>query len=301
MVPIESTAASGPASPSNLERFTVFVSAEFAREAASHTAPPLAACEIRLFNTRFHAITLERACQIIYSWFDASEGGCRVVVTPNVDHLVMMSRSPMLRAAYDAASLVVADGWPIVAVSRLLRTPLPERVAGSDLVPALMARWPGPGRLMVFLLGAAPGVAERAAERVQENCPLVDVCGIHSPPIGFENDAAENARIVDKINARRPHLVVVGLGAPKQETWLQRHASQLNAKVAIAGGGTIDFIAGQQPRAPVWVRRIGMEWFHRLVSDPRRLGGRYLYDAWVFPQLIAKEFWRKVRSETHQP
>jgi N-acetylglucosaminyldiphosphoundecaprenol N-acetyl-beta-D-mannosaminyltransferase len=250
---------------------------------------------------RFHAVTLDEACAIVYAWIGSTDSACRVVVTPNVDHLVMMSRNPRLRAAYEAASLIVADGWPIVAVSRLLRTPLPERVAGSDLVPSLMAQWQRPRRLRVFLLGAAPGVAEQAAMNIKGRWPFVDVCGLYSPPIGFERDVSENERIIEQVNSLGPDLVVVGLGAPKQEIWLHQHARQLSAKVAIAAGGTIDFIAGRQTRAPVWVRRIGMEWLHRLVSDPRRLAGRYLHDAWVFPQLVAKECWQKWTAKSRHP
>jgi N-acetylglucosaminyldiphosphoundecaprenol N-acetyl-beta-D-mannosaminyltransferase len=150
----------------------------------------------------------------------------------------------------------------------------------------------------VFLLGAAPGVAETAAKSITAKYRSINVCGTYSPPFGFERDLGECERIVDKINEVRPDLVVVGFGAPKQEIWLHQYAKRLHAKVAIAAGGTIDFLAGQQPRAPIWMRRIGMEWFHRLISDPRRLAGRYLYDACVFPQLVVKEYVRKITSKT---
>ena len=276
----------------------VLLSAESAGKANSSAIPDPDACEVRLFGTRFHAVTHDQACAIIHRWIGSTDDGCRVVVTPNVDHIVRMRSDAAQQAAYETASLVVADGWPLVAVSRLFRPPLPERVAGSDLVPALMARWPGPRSLRVFLLGAAPGVAETAADKILAKCPSIEVCGTYSPPFGFERDPTESERIIEMVNAVRPDLVIVGFGAPKQEIWLHSYAKRLDAKVAIAAGGTIDFLAGKQPRAPVWVRRIGMEWLHRLVSNPRRLAGRYLYDAWVFPQLVAKECGRRIMSKT---
>ena len=263
----------------------------------SSAIPALDACEVRLFGTRFHAVTHDQASAIISDWIGSTDHVCHVVVTPNVDHIVRLRTNAAQQAAYESASLVVADGWPLVAVSRLVQSPLPERVAGSDLVPALMARWPGPRPLRVFLLGAAPGVAETAADNIIAQCPSVEVCGTYSPPIGFERVPAENERIIEKINTVRPDLVVVGFGAPKQEIWLHGYAQRLDAKVAIAAGGTIDFLAGKQPRAPLWVRRIGLEWLHRLGSNPRRLAGRYLYDAWVFPQLVVQECGQRILSK----
>jgi N-acetylglucosaminyldiphosphoundecaprenol N-acetyl-beta-D-mannosaminyltransferase len=132
------------------------VSAESARNAIASISSALEAREVRLFDTKFHAITLAQACNIIYGWIHSTDGVCRVVVTPNVDHVVRMKTNETMDAAYRSANLVVADGWPLVAVSRFLRPPLPERVAGSDLVPSLIARWVGPRPLRVFLLGAAP-------------------------------------------------------------------------------------------------------------------------------------------------
>ena len=271
-----------------------------ARKANSSVTLIPDACEVRLFGTRFHAVTHDQACEIICGWFGSTDNACRVVVTPNVDHIVRMRTNPAQLAAYESASLVVADGWPLVAVSRLLRSPLPERVAGSDLVPALLGQWAGPRPLRVFLLGAAPGVAEIAADNIAARFPSVEVGGTYSPPLGFEQLPAENEQIIHEVNAVRPDLVVVGFGAPKQEIWLHDYAKRLHAKVAIAAGGTIDFLAGKQRRAPLWMRRVGLEWLHRLASDPRRLAGRYLVDAWVFPQLVLKECARRIMSKSQR-
>jgi N-acetylglucosaminyldiphosphoundecaprenol N-acetyl-beta-D-mannosaminyltransferase len=246
------------------------------------------AARIRLFGMQIDNISLRAAVARILDWCHETSSSCRYIVTPNVDHAVMFQHRPDLRAAYDGASLVLADGAPIVVASRLLRRPLPERVAGSDLVPAIFRSATEP--LSVFLLGAAPGVAEQAAGQIQRKWPTVRVVGTYSPPLGFENDDAENMRILQKAAESRPDLVIVGFGAPKQELWVSKHCPQLHAKVVICAGATIDFLAGHRRRSPIWMRRAGLEWLHRVCSEPRRLASRYARDAWVFPQLLWKEF-----------
>jgi N-acetylglucosaminyldiphosphoundecaprenol N-acetyl-beta-D-mannosaminyltransferase len=197
-----------------------------------------------------------------------------------------------LREAYANASLVLADGAPIVLVSRALHRrdrgrALPERVAGSDLVPRVLSVTNR--RLKVFLLGAAPGVAVKAAARIETQWPNVTVVGTYSPPIGFEHDDVENQNILDAVASAAPDLLVIGFGAPKQELWVYKYHQQLAAKVAICAGATIDFLAGEKRRSPVWMRRAGLEWAHRVMSEPRRLAKRYARDAWVFPRLVWKE------------
>lgn len=188
--------------------------------------------------------------------------------------------------------MVVADGTPLVWASRILRRPLPERVAGSDLAPLVLElAKTSPSPLRVFLLGAAPGVAKRAEKFILSRWRNVEVVGTYSPPLGFECDPKENSIILHSISKTQPDLLIVGLGAPKQELWVVEHYQQLEAKTAICAGATIDFLAAEKQRSPVWMRRTGLEWVHRLASDPRRLAKRYARDAWVFPQLVWRE-WR---------
>jgi N-acetylglucosaminyldiphosphoundecaprenol N-acetyl-beta-D-mannosaminyltransferase len=146
----------------------------------------------------------------------------------------------------------------------------------------------------VFLLGAAAGVADRAAKNIHQRWPLINVVGTYSPPLGFERDAAENENILDRIEQSQPDVLIVGLGAPKQELWVHAHRNRIAAPVALCVGATIDFLAGEKPRAPVWMRRVGLEWLHRLASEPKRLARRYLRDARIFPRLIWKEWLRQV-------
>jgi N-acetylglucosaminyldiphosphoundecaprenol N-acetyl-beta-D-mannosaminyltransferase len=246
---------------------------------------------VRLFGMEIDRVTLPEAVHRVLDWATAHEGGCRYVVTPNLDHAVMFQENASLRAAYADAALILADGWPLVTASRWLGKPLPERVAGSDLTPALFsaacqARRP----LRVFLLGAAPGVAERAAQVIEKRWPAVHVCGHCSPPLGFEREPATSKRILEQVAAARPDLLVVGLGAPKQELWLHAHRNELEVPVALGVGATIDFLAGERRRAPRWMQRIHLEWLHRLANEPRRLASRYWRDATVFPKLLYRDW-----------
>jgi N-acetylglucosaminyldiphosphoundecaprenol N-acetyl-beta-D-mannosaminyltransferase len=247
---------------------------------------------ISLFGMQIDRVSMRAAVDCVLDLCGRPRAGsCRYVVTPNVDHAVLFQRRADLRAAYANASLVLADGAPIVLASRLLRRALPERVAGSDLVPRIFASAKTP--LKVFLLGAAEGVAQSAAARIEREWPNVQVVGTYSPPIGFENCPAESSRILAAVAATSPDLLVIGLGAPKQELWVHRHQHELQAKVALCVGATIDFLAGHRRRSPLWMQRAGLEWLHRVMSEPRRLAARYARDAWIFPQLVWRE-WRRL-------
>jgi N-acetylglucosaminyldiphosphoundecaprenol N-acetyl-beta-D-mannosaminyltransferase len=247
---------------------------------------------VRLFGIGIDAVRMDQAVAQLLIWISERDGVCRYVVTPNVDHVVLYQELEELRQAYAAASLVLADGAPVVAASRLLGRPLPERVAGSDLVPCLFheATWQRLP-LRVYLLGGAPGVGQRAAERIAAAWPGIEVVGLASPPLGFERDASLNSELVADINACEPDLLLVGLGAPKQELWIHRHHAQLAVPAALCIGATIDFLAGHRSRAPRWMRRTGLEWLHRVLCEPRRLARRYARDAWHFPQLVWRD-WR---------
>ena len=242
----------------------------------------------RLFDVDIDVVTMRESVDRLISWLDAPFSECRYAVTPNVDHVVMLRNNREFQDIYRDAHLVLADGCPLILASRLLGKPLPERVAGSELVPKLLSAIPADRQLSCFLLGAAPGVADRATQHIHECWPSVQVNGTYSPPLGFEHDDQECERILSRIADVQPELTIVGLGAPKQELWVHRHQTLLASKVALCVGATIDFLAGEKVQAPVWMRRWGLEWTHRLASEPRRLFGRYAKDAWIFPQLVWK-------------
>ncbi len=248
---------------------------------------------VELFGVEIDALRMDQAVAQIMAWIADPARRCRFVVTPNVDHVVMLQHHAGLKAAYGDAGMVLVDGAPVLWSSRLLRCGLPERVAGSDLVPALFEAASADQPLRAFLLGAAPGVADRAAANIVRRWPAVEIVGTYSPPLGFEKDGAENAAILDRIAVARPHVLIVGLGAPKQELWVHKHHDAIHANVALCVGATIDFLAGERSRAPVWMREAGLEWAYRIFTEPRRLAARYAKDAWIFPRIVAREWWRR--------
>jgi N-acetylglucosaminyldiphosphoundecaprenol N-acetyl-beta-D-mannosaminyltransferase len=185
--------------------------------------------------------------------------------------LMMMRSDRKLQGFVDRASLVVADGQPLVWASRLRDNPLPERVTGVDLVEELcgLAAKEGFG---VYFLGSKPAIIETVAERLAERHRGLEICGI-SDGYFDSTEAPRRAQAIRKSGAK---ILIVGMGVPLQEEFIQNHWDQLGVELAIPVGGSFDVIAGAARRAPVWLQRIGMEWFFRLVQEPRRLWKRYL-------------------------
>ena len=249
--------------------------------------------KINLFDIDIDQLTMQQTVEVISQWLLASERLNRFVVTPNVDHIVNLNANAAFKHAYQKASLIVADGRPVVLASKLLGEALPEVVPGSDLVPAIFNHFQHQLNqpLTVFLLGAMPGVAEKAAHNMAINWPNIKVVGFNSPDFGFEKSKEMSAKIVELVSKTQPDLIVFGVGAPKQELWSAQYGHLLNSKVILCVGATIDFLAGEKSRAPMWVRKIGFEWLHRLSTEPKRLAKRYCYDALVFPILVFRA-WR---------
>jgi N-acetylglucosaminyldiphosphoundecaprenol N-acetyl-beta-D-mannosaminyltransferase len=236
------------------------------------------------------AVTAAEALTRIGELVEQKRGGA--VYTPNVDHVVIAESNVPLRAAYERASLAVPDGAPLVWASWLLRHPLPERVAGSDLFLPLMER-AAHKRWRVYLLGGAVGVAEEAAHRLR-GALGVNVVGWHSPTIAIDGrDVSGDS--VSLVRASRPDLVVVAFGNPKQELWIDNARHQLGPAVALGFGAVLDFLVGKQRRAPSWIARIGLEWFYRLMHEPRRLWRRYLVQDPRFVAIVAR-IWRHSRT-----
>jgi N-acetylglucosaminyldiphosphoundecaprenol N-acetyl-beta-D-mannosaminyltransferase len=202
---------------------------------------------IRIGKIWIDQLTLADALDSIETLVDAGRGGA--VFTPNTDHLVTAEDDAALREAYASADLSLVDGMPVVWASRLLGTPLPERVSGSDLAPRLLERAARRG-LRVYLFGAGPGVAEKAGERLRADG--VVVAGTASPFVGLTAQPDED-EVVAQIRAARPHLVLVALGSPKQERFIHRRSRELAPAVCIGVGATLDFLAGTMRRAPAWM------------------------------------------------
>jgi N-acetylglucosaminyldiphosphoundecaprenol N-acetyl-beta-D-mannosaminyltransferase len=260
---------------------------------ASNPAPPPTP-RLRIGRLELDPLGLEEALDAIEALVLAGQGGA--VFTPNVDHVVKAERDAELRGAYAAADLALADGMPLVWASRLLGAPLPERVAGSDLVVPLAARAARRG-WRLYLLGGAPGDAARAAEVLARD-PGVRIAGVDAPDLDLSPAGAEACRAAaERVRAARPDLVYVALGAPKQELWIHRHLDLLRPAVVLGVGASLAFVAGTVPRAPRWMSRAGLEWLHRLSREPRRLWRRYLVEDAAFAPILLRTWRARRRAE----
>jgi exopolysaccharide biosynthesis WecB/TagA/CpsF family protein len=222
-----------------------------------------------------------------------------VVFTPNVDHVIKLQQDREFYQAYQTANYKVCDSQILVYASKFLGTPIREKISGSDLFPAFCDRSRCNEEIKIFLLGGAPGVAKQAEIKINQKVGRNIVIASHSPSFGFEKNEKECLEIVSKINSSGATVLAIGVGSPKQEKWVHRYRSKLkNIKIVLAVGATIDFESGNKVRAPKWVSNIGLEWFHRLLSEPQRLGKRYLVDDLPFFWLIIKQKLNLYRSNT---
>ena len=248
-------------------------------------AEAAAAQQVRLGELWVDRVGFAQALERVAALVAARQGG--VVVTPNVDHVVLAEEDPAFHAAYAGASLVLADGKPLLWAARLLGHPLPEKVSGSDLTWPLLERAAKDG-WRVFLLGAGPGIAERLAARVKAELGLA-VVGTLSPRVGA--DGAVDAATLETLRAAAPDLVLVALGSPKQEIFCHRAAPHVRPAVFLGVGATFDFLVGEQVRAPAWMSHAGLEWLYRLGQDPKRMWRRYL----VRDPKFVLSFWPTLR------
>ncbi|MBF0620271.1 MAG: WecB/TagA/CpsF family glycosyltransferase, partial [Candidatus Omnitrophica bacterium] len=210
------------------------------------------------------------------------------VVTPNVDHIVKLQNDLEFKKVYERAALVLVDGMPILWAARFLGTPLREKVSGSDLFPKVCEMASAKG-WTVFFMGGREGAASKAAETFRKSYPGIKVVGTYCPPMGFEKDEFENQRIVKMIKEKRPDILFVGVGAPKQEKWIDKFKDQCQVPVSIGVGVSFEFVAGIVKRAPLWMQNAGLEWFWRLMMEPQRLWRRYLVEDAVFFSLVLNQ------------
>ena len=210
------------------------------------------------------------------------------VATVNADFLIKAHHDPLLRQILREADMATADGMPLVWGARRLGVPLRERVTGSDMTPALAELAARKG-YKLFLLGAAPGVAQRAADILQAKHPDLQLAGVLSPP--FAPVEKMDPTIIDEIKEADPDILLVAFGNPKQEKWIYAHAKELNVPVMMGVGASLDFIAGISRRAPHWVQKLGLEWCHRLIQEPKRLWKRYLHDFVGFGYFFTRQWW----------
>lgn len=235
---------------------------------------------VRLFNGCFDALTLQQCVQRVFEDVDRGRRGW--LATVNVAILMMMRQDPQLQRFVDDACWTVADGQPIVWVSRWFGRPLPERVTGVDLVDALCERALARGE-GVYCLGATREVLERVLERLRAQHPGLRVDGAD----GYFSPEEAQQR-AERVAASGAKLLLVGMGVPRQERFIASQWQRLGVNVAVGVGGSFDVMAGLRRRAPRWMQAVGLEWFYRLIQEPRRLWRRYLVTGLQFVGLVAR-------------
>lgn len=244
--------------------------------AARQVSAPAAPSEperITIVGAWVHRVTMEEAVDHIAHALDANVGGW--VVTPNLDILHKLTHDESFAQLVEPASLRLADGMPLIWASKLAGTPLPERVAGSDLVWRISERAARDDK-SVYLLGGDEGIADKAKGVLEAKYQGLNVVGTHCPPFGFEKNEQEMATILDDLRRTKPDIVLVALGCPKQERLIDVLRHELPQTWFLGIGISLSFVTGDVKRAPAWCRKIGLEWAHRLLQEPKRLAHRYL-------------------------
>ncbi len=237
---------------------------------------------VRLLGIPVHLVTPEDALRRLAEF--VQEGRPHHVVTVNPEFIMAAQKHAEFRRVLNAADLALPDGVGVIWACRLMGYPLRERVTGVDTVQAI-ARLAAENGWRLFLLGAAPGVAEQAAAVLQRANPGLQIAGTYAgSPAPAEED-----HIIARIRAASPHFLFVAYGAPQQDLWIARNLSRLGVPVAMGVGGTFDFLAGRVRRAPTWMQRMGLEWLFRLIQEPRRWR-RML----ALPRFALKVLWEHV-------
>jgi N-acetylglucosaminyldiphosphoundecaprenol N-acetyl-beta-D-mannosaminyltransferase len=247
---------------------------------------------VSLMGARFSDVSESDAVDTIVRAAMARRG--HWTITANLDHLRRYTRDQQVEALIDGADMVVADGTPLIWASRLAGIPLSQRVAGSDMIWSICEAASGHDA-SVFLLGGDPGVAERAAGVLVDRFPDLEIAGTFCPPVGFERDEVQLDRIERELQRTAPRIVLVGLGFPKQDLLIERLRRGMPQASFVGVGISLSFVAGDVTRAPEWTHKLGLEWAHRLLKEPRRLVRRYLVQGVPFAlHLFADGLWHRV-------
>ena len=230
---------------------------------------------IKFLNIEIDNLSMEESIDYIDKLVQRNTSS--YVVTPNVDHIVKLENDVEFSKVYNNADLILTDGMPLIWISKFLKTPIKEKVSGSDLFPKV-CELACEKKYSIFLLGAAEGVALKAAENLRSKYKNLNIVGTFSPSYGFEKNEDEVEKIIKIVNEAKPDILAVGLGAPKQEKFIYKYKDKLNVPVSLAIGASIDFEAGNIERAPIWMQKIGLEWFYRFLKEPKRMFRRYFID-----------------------
>lgn len=229
---------------------------------------------VRVWGLPLAPLTFPQALDLVEEMIASRQPG--YFITANLHYAMLTDREPRLNAVNDAARFVVADGMPLVWASRWRTARLPERVTGSDMVPALCARAAERG-WKLFFLGGEPGIGDEAAKKLRERYPTLQIVGIESPPFRAPTPD-EHAQLIQRIRESKADLLFVAFGQPKGELWIAENCKATEVPASVQIGATFNFLAGHVKRAPGWIQKLGIEWIYRMYAEPKRLVGRYWWN-----------------------
>ncbi|NEO86985.1 MAG: WecB/TagA/CpsF family glycosyltransferase [Spirulina sp. SIO3F2] len=244
---------------------------------------------VKLGRLWLHQIDESQAVKHLLEQVEAGRGGW--VVTPNLDYIRRAQKDDEFLELCQSANLSLADGMPLVWASKLLKNPLPERVAGSNLITSLSCAAARHGHT-IYLIGGDSGTAAAAAEVLKQRCPGLEVVGIDPMPPGFEKTPNAMEQLIKDLQEKQPAIVFVALGSPKEEMMCRNLSRHLPNMWFLAVGISYSYLCGRIKRAPIWMQNCGLEWFYRLLTEPRRLVRRYLVEGIPFAIIfLLKSAW----------
>jgi N-acetylglucosaminyldiphosphoundecaprenol N-acetyl-beta-D-mannosaminyltransferase len=255
---------------------------------------PTTRAQSRIFDIPVELARPDDLLRRITGWVRHSDTARRVMYV-NAHVLNQSLAQPALRRALNEADLVYCDGYGVRLAAKALDVQIPHRMTGADWIWDLAALCEAAG-LSVYLLGSEPGYASEAAMRLRRRYPRLFVAGTHHGY--FEVGSPHDDRVVEDINARRPDILLVGMGTPKQELWVHRNAPRLQTGVVWTVGALFDYVSGHTPRAPAWLADNGLEWIFRLAIEPQRMWRRYLLGNPVFVSRVVAQA-RERRATAH--
>jgi N-acetylglucosaminyldiphosphoundecaprenol N-acetyl-beta-D-mannosaminyltransferase len=238
---------------------------------------------------RFNGLSFHEAIQVIERFIH--EKTPRQICLVNAYTVSVSCKDPEVRQVLEHADLVLPDGMSIIWGGNWIGAQLTERVAGPDLMEGL-CRLASRNRYRVFLFGSSDGTLQKLTEKLLRICPDLQIAGSFSPPMCARLDEEENLKILKMLETSRPDILFVGMSSPKQEKWIAENLHRIPVPVSLGVGAAFDFLSGTVPRAPHWLRRIGLEWLYRLYREPRRLWKRYLLGNFVFLSLLGSAWIR---------
>jgi N-acetylglucosaminyldiphosphoundecaprenol N-acetyl-beta-D-mannosaminyltransferase len=247
-----------------------------------------------VWGVPFAPLTFVQALDEVERLIAAGEPG--YFITANLHYNMLTARDPRLHEVNKGARFIVADGMPIVWASRWRAARLPERVTGSDMVPALCTRAAERG-WRIFLLGGAPGIGDEASARLRERHPTLQIVGVESPPFR-QPTLEEHAQLIQRIRDAHPDILFVAFGQPKGECWIAENVQALGVPVCAQVGATLNFLAGHVQRAPAWIQKLGIEWVYRLYAEPSRLFGRYWNNGLFALRMLARDAFTRKANRT---